>query len=57
MRFAERRLGLQQLGVDQALDDDLRLGRDQQIDGPGARDVDGAAREPARDGELVQILR
>ena len=33
VRFAERRLGLEQLGVDQALDDDLGLRRHQKIDG------------------------
>jgi len=57
VRFAERRLGLQQLGIDQALDDDLRFGRDQQVDRFGPRHIDGAARERAGNRELVEILR
>jgi hypothetical protein len=57
MRFAEWCLGLQQFGIDQALDDDLRFGRNQQIDGFGPRHVDGTASEPARHSELVEILR
>ena len=55
VQFAERRLGLDIFGVDQALDDELGLGRHQKIDGAGAHHVDGRAGEPARDGELVEV--
>ncbi len=55
--FAERRLRLQHLRIDQALDDDLGLGRHQEIDGLRPHHVDGAAGERAGDGELVEILR
>ena len=57
VRFAERRLRLQQLGVDQALDDDLGLRRHQEIDRLGAHHVDRAAGERARDRKLVEVLR
>ena len=57
VRLAERRLGLQQFGVDQALDHDLGFRRHQQVDGPGPHHVDRAAGQRARDRQLVEILR
>src|SRR5262249_41933063 len=54
--FAERRLRLQHFGVDQALDDDLRLRRYQQIDRPGTHHVDWATGKRAGNGDLVEML-
>ena len=54
VRFAERRFRLQQLGVDEALDDDLGFGGDQKIDGLAAlTTLIGAAGDAAGDGELI----
>ena len=55
--FPERCFRLQHLRVDQALDDDLRLGGHQEIDGLGAHHVDRAAGKRARDGDLVEPFR
>ena len=57
VRFAERRLGLDIFGIDQALDHELGLGRHQEIDGARAHDVDRRAGKPARDRELVDVER
>ncbi len=54
--LAERRLGLQHLGIDQALDHDLRFRRHHQIDGLGAHHVDRPARERAGHRDLVEVL-
>ncbi len=46
VRFPERRFGLQILGVDIALDDDLRFGGYEQVDGLRFHDIDRRADEP-----------
>ena len=46
--LAERRLGLQHVGVDQALDDDLGIGRHVEVDGAAARHADRRAGERRR---------
>ena len=56
VRFAERRLGLEPFGVDEALDHDLGLGRNEQIDGLGAHHVDRASGEAARHRQLLHRL-
>jgi len=53
--FAERRLGLELLAIDQALDDDLGVGRHKKIDGLPLDDADRLAGEAPRDAELVEI--
>ena len=53
VRFAERRFGLEILGVDQPFDDDLGLGGDEEIDSARAHHVDRRAGEFARHRELV----
>ena len=55
--FAERAFGLEVLGVDDALDDELRLRGQQEVDGAPAHDVDRRARKSARDRDLVDALR
>ena len=55
--FAERPFGLEQIGVDQPLDDDLGIGRNVEIDGDGLRHPDRRPCEPARDRHLVEIDR
>ena len=57
VRFAERRLGLEIFGVDEALDHDLGLGRHQEIDGLRLDHVDRRADQRAGDMQLVQRLR
>ena len=57
VRFAERRLGLEIFGVDEALDDDLGLGRHQEIDGLRLHDVDRRADQRAGDVQLVERSR
>ena len=49
--------GLEQLGIDQAFDDDLGIGRHFEIDGDALRHADRLAREPAGDAHLVEIDR
>ena len=56
VRFAERRLGLEIFGVDEALDHDLGLGRHQQVDGLRLHDVDRRADQRAGDVQLVERL-
>ena len=56
VRFAERRLGLEVFGVDEALDDDLGFRRHQQIDGLRLHDVDRRADQAAGDVQLVERL-
>ena len=53
--LAERRLGLELLAIDQALDDDLGVGRHVEVDGLGLDDADRLAGEAAGDAELVEI--
>ncbi len=53
--FAERRLGLEYLGIDQALDDDFGVGRHVEIDGLGFDHADRLAGETAGDRKLIEI--
>src|SRR6266849_5801132 len=55
--FSERRLGLEILGVDVPLHDDLRFRRYEQVDGLRLYDVDRRADEPSGHVQLVQRLR
>ena len=55
--FAERSLGLQQFGIDQAFDHDLGVGRHVEIDGHALDGADRRAGEPAGHRHLVQIDR
>ena len=57
VQLAERRLRLQPLGIDEALDDDLGFRRHQQIDRARAHDVDRRAGKPAGDRDLVEVQR
>ena len=52
--FAERRLGLEIFGVDEAFDDDLGLGRHQQIDGLRLHHIDGRTDQRAGDVQFVE---
>ena len=54
VRFAERRLGLEVFRRDVAFDDDLGFGRNEQVDGFRAHDVDRRADEPAGNFELIE---
>ena len=55
--LAERPFRLKEFGVDQALDDDLGVGRHVQIHGQGFDHADRRAGEPAGHGHLVAIDR
>src|SRR5712692_3839213 len=57
VRLAERRFGLEILGVDIPFDDDLGFGRYEQVDGLRFYDVDRRADEPSGHVQLVQRLR
>ena len=57
VRFPERRFRLQELGVDETFDYDLRLRRHQKIDGLGAHEVDRRADQGARHRDLIEALR
>lgn len=51
--FAERSLVGRVLGGELPLDDDLGVGRNPQLRGPGFDDLQGFPLQPARDGELI----
>ena len=51
--LAERCLGLEVFGVDEALDNNLSLGRDQKVDGFCLHDVERSADQSAGNGKLV----
>ena len=53
--LAERTLRFQKIGIDQPLDDDLGVGRHQQVDRRRLGDAHRLAREPARHRHLVEI--
>ena len=53
--LAERRFGLELLGIDQALDHDLGVGRHVEVDGDALDHRHRPAGEPAGDAELVEI--
>ncbi len=53
--LAERRFGLEPLRIDEALDDDLDIGRHQEIDRPGLDDAHRRARESARHRKLIKV--
>ena len=55
--FAERTFRLEQFGIDQALDDDLGVGRHLEIDGDALHDADRLAGERAGDAHLVEVDR
>ena len=57
VRLTERRLGLEEFGVDQSFNDDLGFGRDQEIDGLAAHHIDRRPGEPAGDRQLIEIFR
>ena len=57
MGFAETALRLQPFGIDKTLDDDLGLGRHDEVDGLGLAHADRRADEAARDRQFIELLR
>src|SRR6267143_3713929 len=53
--FTERPLGLEQVGIDQPFDDNLRIGRHFQIDRDALRYLDGRARRSARHRHFIHV--
>ena len=56
MGFAEGRLGLQPLRIDETLDHDFGFRGHHEIDGLGLHHIDRRARKTARHGQLIEML-